>query len=275
MNASNDDTLRIVDSISSFTNHLLQPPIHSKDTALSIDSLDISIDNDEINAELIQKCAEKNDKTKYKIAMIDSQMHGSTTSTNPFQQSPLPMMMNDSSNLQSPGTLVKMFIQNKQLINSDDNSLKSSLMYDTKNSDNNKHGSSIENGGLFSTTNTSLNTIDSNELPLHVLDLSKKLRSLNLSGNSGKQQQQMMNNNNIRYVGSTSSNTTSFASTTTTSSSAATNGDIFIKRKHQHKQRIASTNPFLNISETETNIGCGKKTRSMATQFPDLFQDKE
>lgn len=232
--------------------------------------------------------------------MIDSQMHGST-STNPFQQSPLPLMMNDSSNLQSPGTLVKMFIQNKQSVNSGENSMISSLIYDKKNnnnitnnndvpskfdnlfrlsSKNNNHGNSIENEGLDSTTNTSLNTIDSNELPLHVLDLSKKLRSLNLSGNSSKQQQSplMMNNNNnnsnIRYVGSTSSNTTSFASTTTTSSSAATNGDVYSKRKHQHRQRMVATNPFLNISETDSS-GCAKKTRSMATQFPDLFQDKE
>ncbi|KAH9526482.1 enzyme binding [Dermatophagoides farinae] len=317
MNVSNDDTLRIVDSISSFTNHLLQPPIPSNDTALSIDSLDISIDNDEINSELIQKCAEKNDKTKYKIAMIDSQMHGSNISTNPFQQSPLPMIMNDSSlNLQSPGTLVKMFIQNKQLINSNENSMSSSLMFDTKNINNNNNnnnitsnidvpskfdnnsfrlnnndynnggnGNLIANGCLDNMANTSLNTIDSNELPLHVIDLSKKLRSLNLSSNSKQQQQQtsMMNNNNsnIRYIGSTSSNTTSFASTTTTtSSSAATNGDVYNKLRqrhnHDHRQRIvtAATNPFLNISETETNSS-GKKTRSMATQFPDLFQDKE
>ena len=248
--------------------------------------------------------------------MIDSQMHGSNISTNPFQQSPLPMIMNDSSlNLQSPGTLVKMFIQNKQLINSNENSMSSSLMFDTKNINNNNNnnnitsnidvpskfdnnsfrlnnndynnggnGNLIANGCLDNMANTSLNTIDSNELPLHVIDLSKKLRSLNLSSNSKQQQQtSMMNNNNsnIRYIGSTSSNTTSFASTTTTtSSSAATNGDVYNKLRqrhnHDHRQRIvtAATNPFLNISETETNSS-GKKTRSMATQFPDLFQDKE
>ena len=137
--------------------HQLQAP--SDDCqALSVDSLDLSLDN-ELNARLLQKCSER-DKTRYKIAMIDTSTHsqmqnsdiggGSALSQQPHHNNNNSVPLNGShvqlnlklgeriknhnpfvssgsqyetprgSNmgmsteaLQSPGSLVQMFIQNK------------------------------------------------------------------------------------------------------------------------------------------------------------------
>ncbi|KAI2809272.1 hypothetical protein RDWZM_003400 [Blomia tropicalis] len=312
------DTLRTVGTLRSFSisnepSKHLQPP-NDDCEAISIDSLDMSIDN-ELNAKLLQKCS-KRDKTRYKIAMIDTSTHSQLQSSiisnnsdfdgtsitnnnnnysnkwtnngtnlqnelnellvaqagsgyrsnNPFTAPP---GGSSSSNhiemIQSPGSLVQMFMQNR--ISSNESSTFDTMSpngnylndsYSAKcdiNTGSNdfvrQHsrtiGEPMTNYAIDETEDNSLNTIDSNELPLHVLDLSKKLRSMNL----GKQ---------TRYGSTSMSSNTSYTSTTT-SSSAAT----FDKRRVNITN---STNPFIQMTNS-------KKTRTTSTQFPEKFQDKE
>lgn len=101
---------------------------------------------------------------------------------------------------------------------------------------------------MANSAGNSLNTVDSNELPLHVLDLSKKLRSMNLAGKQG------------RHFGSTSASSNTSYTSTTTSSSAAT----FDRRR---TSAHGSTNPFLQMADN-------KRTRTTSTQFPETFQEK-
>lgn len=388
------DTLRIVESLRSLNvangepskqqhqqqqqqqhqqQQLLQLPSDDCE-ALSVDSLDLSLDN-EINAQLIQKCSER-DKTRYKIAMIDtsvhSQMQNSAISThsdidcvlnnhphqphhhhhhnnnnhhnahhpthhphhqqnrsmangpaanlqlnlsrraksdhrcsNPFIASLQQQQQCDNSSssknssvetLQSPGSLVQMFIQNKigsnensavlegcypvsngnylneSLSKCDMNGFSGNYHNNTNNNNNNSgtfygrqlsQGSGDPLGGSYlaedpleqSAASNSLNTVDSNELPLHVLDLSKKLRSMNL-------------NKQTRFGSTSASSNTSYTSTTT-SSSAAT----FDRRKTSGGQTVSgcSTNPFLQTGGSSGD----KRTRTTSTQFPEMFQDKE
>lgn len=267
----------------------LQVPIDDCE-ALSVDSLDFSICND-INSDLIKKCTES-DKARYKIAMIDTSAHSQMQSpmtnsdyefyqnhlrrinqravmersNNPFVTSQNSTqfydMKSDSSDaLQSPGSLVKMFMQNK--IHSNDSSTTESVpingycfndntltkcdkynLFQNHPFQNNEHLSNEE--VQPTSTGNSLSTVDSNDLPLHVLDLSKKLRSMNLS----KQ---------LKYGSTSMSSNTSYTSTTT-SSSATTS-----ERRRQH---YSHTNPFLQS-------GSDRKTKSTGTQFPEVFQDKE
>lgn len=351
---------RIVESLRSLTNVtnggepsklLLQPPSDDCE-AISVDSLDMSLDN-EINAQLIQKCSER-DKTRYKIAMIDtsvhSQMQNSAISTNsdvdynshvlnnnnnhqhphhphhqhgsnsrgvgpanaanlqlnlsrraksdhrcsnPFIASLQQQCDNSSKNssaetLQSPGSLVQMFIQNK--IGSNENSvldgcyplsngnyLNESLSkcdingyISSNNNNNNQHyygrqqsqGSEAVMGGSYAaeeghmeaSAGNSLNTVDSNELPLHVLDLSKKLRSMNLSKQT-------------RFGSTSASSNTSYTSTTTSSSAATFDRRKMCGGLAQTSQ--GSTNPFLQMSGSSD-----KRTRTTSTQFPEMFQDR-
>ncbi|KAF7491474.1 hypothetical protein SSS_06921 [Sarcoptes scabiei] len=282
---NNDDTLRIIDSINSFPttslidehfvdnkNHLDLPP-NDNCEALSIDSLDLNADehrsntnecadDDEINSALLQKCTE-NDKTRYKIAMIESSVHSTMNSfinhsnnRSSFHTDGSETFDMDANKIQSPGSLVKLFIQNRLNSSGEDG-----------NRDERSQNGMIS--FIHSNDNTAsevigLNTVDSNDLPLHVLDLSKKLRSLNLNRSRPKKSVSGSGD------GDDSTSMSSYTSTTT-SSSAATDKRRTFKSYNQ-------TNPFVDfndnrlLSSTSSN---GKLMRSAATQFPDLVQDKE
>lgn len=183
----------------------------------------------------------------------------------------------DGTNIQSPGTLMKLFIQNKVIENNGSyfGGEQNVNRCDNYNLINNRN----QNVDLDETTGTTnaaitggtitgspgnsgtLNTIDSAELPLHVLDLSKKMRQMTLN----KQQQQL-------YSMSMSSNT-SYTSTTTSSSSTFDQQHPYHHRQHRafrHKSKNG-TNPFLPCVDDLTS----HSGKSVCTQFPEKFQDKQ
>lgn len=198
----------------------------------------------------------------------------------------------DGASVQSPGTLMKLFMQNKVIENTGLGHNGSAHCNNNNRCDsnynliNNRHQAELisELDETTTTTNAATvgtgttigspghsgtpNTVDSAELPLHVLDLSKKMRQMTLNKHQQQQQQQL-------YSMSMSSNT-SYTSTTTTTSSSSTFDQQHPHHHHRNRRSARhrsknGTNPFLPGGD-DPNSRSGK---SVCTQFPEKFQDKQ